>query len=73
MAKNPLTPKQHVRFAEPKTTLDYYESLRRAGKPCWFIRHGLQGEAYTPICASPRAAWKSAYDGLLASLRKAAA
>jgi hypothetical protein len=73
MAASPRTPKQHVRLADPQAMLDFYELLRGANKPCWFIRHGLQGDAYTPICASPRAAWKSAYDSLLASLRKVAA
>lgn len=68
-----LTPKQFVLFAELACTLDYYECLRRAGRPCWFIRHGLQGGAYTEICASPRAAWKAAYDGLMASFGKKAA
>jgi hypothetical protein len=68
-----LTPKQHVLIADPDAHLDYYEVLRGAGKPCWFIRRGLQGNPYTLICGSPRAAWKAAFDGLLIELRKAAA
>jgi hypothetical protein len=62
-----MTNKQLINFCAPKARLDYYESLRRAGKPCWFIRDGLQGKPYTDICASPRDAWKAAADSLRAS------
>ena len=66
----PLTNKQLVKHHEPKATLDYYESLRNSGKPCWFIRDGLQGAAYTGICKSPKVAWKEAADGLRLALAK---
>jgi hypothetical protein len=68
-----LTPKEHVLIAEPTARCDFYELLRGSKKPCWFIRRGMQGSPLTEICASPRAAWKSAYDRLLLELRKAAA
>src|ERR1700738_3592289 len=66
-----MTNKQQVLSAEPKATLDFYELLRKQGRPCWFIRHGLQSNAYTFICKSPRAAWKAAADSLRESLREA--
>ena len=62
MAK--LTPRQHVLLADPDARLDYYESLRGSGKPCWFIRHGFQGLPYTEICDSPRKAWREAHERL---------
>jgi hypothetical protein len=68
-----MTNKQTVLAAEPKAVLDYYESLRRAGKPCWFIRLGLQGRPLSGICASPKSAWKNSADSLRTSLRKQAA
>jgi hypothetical protein len=71
MAKSNLTPKQRVLIADPLMMLDYYEALRCAGKPCWFIRKGIQGPAYSGICTSPRAAWKDAYDSLLAAIKLA--
>lgn len=64
-----LTPKQTIKRAEPKALLDYSEVLRAAGKPCWFIRHGWQGGYYTGLCASPRAAWKAAYDSFMYFVR----
>lgn len=65
--------RQIVLAAEPDAQLDYYELLRGQGKPCWFIRRGIQGEPLSAICASPQAAWKSANATLLKSLRKQAA
>lgn len=66
-----MTPRQAVRMAEPKAMVDYYETLKSAGKPCYFVRANIQGPALSDICASPRAAWKNAFDGLTASfLRK---
>lgn len=70
MAKH-LTAKQHVLLADPEARLDFYESLRGSGRPCWFIRHGFQGLPYTDLCATPRAAWAAAFDGLIASFRSA--
>ena len=67
-----FTPKQHVLMAEPTATLDFYECLRGAGDPCWFIRTGLQGTPLSVVCASPRAAWAWAYKALLQSLRRTA-
>jgi hypothetical protein len=71
MAKSKLTPKQRMLIADSLLMLDYYELLRSAGKPCWFIRRGMQGPAYSPICASPRAAWQAAYDSLLDAIKLA--
>lgn len=69
-----LTPKQLVLSADPNAHLDYYESLRGAGRPCWFIRRGLQGSPYTEICGSPKAAWNSAWGHFREAIfRKAAA
>ena len=68
-----FTPKQSVLAADPDATLDFYELLRGMGKPCRFIRRGLQGAAYSGICASPRAAWKSAHNGLMEACGKQAA
>jgi hypothetical protein len=69
--------KKLVLLGLPGAKLDYYESLRGSGRPCWFVREGLQGEAYTPICGTPRAAWKAAFayirECMLAGSRKAAA
>jgi hypothetical protein len=65
--------RQIVLAAEPDAMLDYYELLRGQGEPCWFIRRGIQGEPISQICASPRAAWKSAHTWLPKSLRKQAA
>jgi len=61
--------------------LDYSESLRERGLPCWFIGKGRVAGNTTPIPsglhATPRQAWKGAYVALVeASLdagRKAAA
>ena len=66
----PITAKMHVVMAEPTARLDFYECLRGAGKPCWFIRVGQQGAALSDICGSPRGAWKNAYNSLMASLKK---
>jgi hypothetical protein len=66
------TPKQYVLLAEPKARSDYYESLRKAGRPCWFIRIGYQDRPLSAICASPRKAWANAHLGLLASIRLSA-
>lgn len=62
-----LTPKRLLLLAEPRAKLDYYEILRRASQPCWFIRVGMQGPALSPISISPRAAWSSALAALHAS------
>lgn len=53
--------------------LDYYEVMRRMGKPCWFIRCGIQGRPLSGICASPKAAWKDSADSFKEFLRKEAA
>jgi hypothetical protein len=55
-----MTPRETILAVIPDAQLDCYECLRGWGKPCWFIRHGLQGEALSGICASPKAAWKNA-------------
>jgi hypothetical protein len=55
-----LSPKRLVTAVDPTAMLDYYESLRGAGRPCWFIRSGIQGPKRTSICATPRAAWREA-------------
>jgi hypothetical protein len=68
-----VTNKEMILTAEPKATLDYYESLRGAGKPCWFIRVGFQGRPLSGICASPKAAWKDSADSFKEFLRKEAA
>lgn len=65
-----LTPKQHVLLAEPQAKLDYYETLRRANIPCWFIRIGRQGAPLSEIAENPRAAWLSAYVCLLKAMRQ---
>jgi hypothetical protein len=70
--RKPVTPKQIVKSAEPKAMLDYYELLRGADKPCWFIRKGIQGHALSDICASPKAAWKNAADSFLAFCKRGA-
>ncbi|WP_148214981.1 MULTISPECIES: hypothetical protein [Acidobacterium] len=62
-----LTPKLQVKAAEPRARLDYYEYLRKSGKPCWFIREGFQGPALSDICASPKSAWRDAAERLKAS------
>jgi len=64
-----MTPKQIVKAAEPNASLDYYENLRAAGQPCWYIRLGLQGRSLSDICSSPRAAWKNSAESLAESLR----
>lgn len=71
MSKSP-TPKQMVMLAEPNARCDFYELLRGAGKPCWFIRVGWQGIPISGISTTPRQAWKSAYKSLLASFERAA-
>lgn len=64
-----LTPKQQVLRHYPQAILDYYESMRGRGIPCWFIRPSIQG--FPPIggiCASPRAAWKDCATRVLEAL-----
>lgn len=63
-----LTDKQIVLLAAPDAHADYYELLRGQGRPCWFIREGMQGVIRSTICASPRAAWKDAANRLRAAL-----
>ncbi len=58
----------HARYAR----LDYYESLRNSGRPCWFIRDGMQGGAYSDIHRSAKAAWKDAANSLRAYLARKA-
>jgi hypothetical protein len=72
MKQKTRTPKQTVLMAEPRARCDFYESLRGAGKPCWFIRIGYQGRALSDISASPRAAWRNSAELFLASLRRLA-
>jgi hypothetical protein len=69
MARMHPTPKQLVLLFAPKATLDYYEVLRGARKPCWFIREGLQGVPMSPICKSPQHAWRAAYVEMRSHLR----
>jgi hypothetical protein len=65
-----MSNKEMILAAEPKAILDHYESLRGTGKPCWYIRVGLQGEHLSDICATPREAWQNAADHFRASFRK---
>jgi hypothetical protein len=69
-----VTNKQTIKTVEPTARVDFYETLRGNGKPCWFVRVGYQGPALSDICASPKLAWKNAADSFRASLfpRKAA-
>lgn len=57
-----MTNKEMILTADPTAICDYYELLRGAGKPCWYIRSGLCGPIRSAICASPRAAWKESAD-----------
>lgn len=57
-----LTPKQCVLLADRSARLDYSELLRKNGKPCWFIRSGMQGPfLHEGLFSTPRAAWAAAY------------
>jgi hypothetical protein len=67
-----VTNKQTVLLADSTARADYYELLRGQGKPCWFIRSGMQGSIRSDICASPREAWKDSAERLRAALRKTA-
>jgi hypothetical protein len=67
-----MTNKQTIKCADPKAILDYYESLRASGKPCWFIRCGLQGPPISAICATPKLAWKDSADSFRAFFQKEA-
>lgn len=55
-----MTPKAAVLASIPNARLDYYESLRAAGKPCWFIRVGQQGQPISEIVSCTWGAWKDA-------------
>jgi hypothetical protein len=56
-----MTNKETVQATVPLAVVDYYESLRGAGQPCWFIRESFpSGNPISEICASPKAAWKDA-------------
>jgi hypothetical protein len=63
------TNKEHVLMADPTCLVDYYETLRGVGKPCYYVRSGLQGPPRSSICASPRAAWADAAKRLFASIK----
>jgi len=59
------TPKQRVRSIDPRATSDYSEYMLGAGKPAYFIRHGLQGlPLHDRLYRSPTAAWKAAQESL---------
>jgi hypothetical protein len=67
-----LTNRQAVLAVEETARLDFYESMRGADKPCWFIRRAFQGAPLSGICDSPRNAWRDAAEAVLSSISKKA-
>ena len=62
--------KRLVRQIYREAMLDYYEPLKAAGMPHWYVRLSPTGPPISAVTPTPRTAWESAYSVVRLAAKK---